>query len=400
MWYASDIPWLPIRMIPDIIDQQPTLLIGELLFITLAVVTLIHALHNGTSHFLVWITTIAAGTANDIFFMVLPVVDNFWHAQCTLNLTGRLPLYIVCVYISFMYIPTVALWRTNLPPFARFSVSALLAGWFYAGFDLFGAKFVWWSWHDTDASIRARWLGVPYGSTLWTVVFTFCFCMILHFVSLKHSQLGFQRFGAGLLLTSLLATPLMMIFMSMVQFTKLALVYGLDNYLLISEYPRVPDQTSLLITIFILIIMVIYGCKNLRIKPFAHDYTSDRVLFIFIAIYFATFLTLMIVSSPEEAISIGVHQEIGECYVEDWDLFNISRYKYLCPSDYDEDFRICTYDQDYWEVDMDMPTWYTICGLPHSNYTKWVTAETIICVGGAIVFYYLLCTSNKKIKNE
>ena len=35
-----------------------------------------------------------------------------------------------------------------------------------------GIKFLWWTWHDTDAPIRVRILGVPVGSSVWVVTFT------------------------------------------------------------------------------------------------------------------------------------------------------------------------------------------------------------------------------------
>ena len=35
-----------------------------------------------------------------------------------------------------------------------------------------GIKFLWWTWHDTDAPIDYRILGVPIGSTVWVITFT------------------------------------------------------------------------------------------------------------------------------------------------------------------------------------------------------------------------------------
>ena len=31
---------------------------------------------------------------------------------------------------------------------------------------------MWWTWHDTDAPIAYRILGVPVGSTVWVITFT------------------------------------------------------------------------------------------------------------------------------------------------------------------------------------------------------------------------------------
>ena len=37
---------------------------------------------------------------------------------------------------------------------------------------LTGIKFLWWTWHDMDAPIDYRILGVPIGSTVWVITFT------------------------------------------------------------------------------------------------------------------------------------------------------------------------------------------------------------------------------------
>ena len=41
----------------------------------------------------------------------------------------------------------------------------------YAPYDLTGIKYLWWTWHDTDAPIAHRLLGVPVGSTVWVITF-------------------------------------------------------------------------------------------------------------------------------------------------------------------------------------------------------------------------------------
>ena len=48
----------------------------------------------------------------------------------------------------------------------------------YAPYDLTGVKFLWWTWHDTDAPVRERILGVPVGSTVWVITFTASFQVI------------------------------------------------------------------------------------------------------------------------------------------------------------------------------------------------------------------------------
>ena len=194
---------------------MPSFVIGEFYFLFLASVTLLHAISHGRTHLFVWAASLCAGTANDAFFMVLPIVDNFWQAQACIMLTPRMPLYIPCVYVVFMYTSTVACWRLGLSFWSSVCLTGLMGEMIYAPYDITGIKFLWWTWHDTDAPIRHRLLGVPIGSSVWVITFTACFqfCVTL---TIKR-QSCWARQLLGLLVTSLLSTPLMMLQMAALQ---------------------------------------------------------------------------------------------------------------------------------------------------------------------------------------
>src|SRR5436190_5602187 len=104
---ARHLPWRHFTSPAEKWAAQPSFVIGEYLFIALAVAALVHAKRQGRAHLLVWVAALVAGTANDLIFMALPLVDNFWQAQATIMITPRLPLYIPCAYACFMYVPTV-----------------------------------------------------------------------------------------------------------------------------------------------------------------------------------------------------------------------------------------------------------------------------------------------------
>ena len=76
----------------------------------------------------------------------------------------------------------------------------------YAPFDLTGAKFLWWTWHDTDAAVAVRWLGVPVGSTMWTLIHGFAFHAIVQVksrvVAWWMCSTRFLRFTVDLLCTA------------------------------------------------------------------------------------------------------------------------------------------------------------------------------------------------------
>ena len=194
---------------------------------------------------------------NDLLFMMMPFVDNFWHTQCTVMLTPRLPLYIPCVYVVFMYVgvaasnsPFVSSRLLAYPSLGRSSVAALTSGLFYSLYDLVGAKYLWWSWHTTDAATYERWLGVPFGSTLWTIVHVFCFSMLLHWSVFED---GVQSGGGGgggwkkgwskgLMFTGFLATPMMMIAMGPFQLHQLIFAFDDKGYPTIVQQPGKPGE--------------------------------------------------------------------------------------------------------------------------------------------------------------
>ena len=172
------------------------------------------------------------------------MVDNFWHAQCLVMLTPRLPLYIPLAYASFQYVGVASSLRMpNAGVLERCAFAGLASGIFYAAYDLVGARFLWWTWHTTDAATVIRWCGVPVGSTMWTLVHVFVFNYVLHnFViskaggavkKLVHATGERQRDAtnepiplllvASLLVvsTAALTTPFMMVMMSPFQFHQL-----------------------------------------------------------------------------------------------------------------------------------------------------------------------------------
>merc|ERR1719369_2676076 len=193
----------------------------------MALVTLLHALRHGRQHVTVWFAAITAGTANDVIFMMLPMVDNFWQSQACVMLTPRLPLYIPCVYNVFMYCSTVSCWRLGLPTLATCCLTGLMGELIYSPYDITGAKFLWWTWHDTDAPVRHRLLGVPIGSSVWVITFTASFSLIISLTMKNYTSI--KRLVTGLLITSLLSTPVMVVQMSVLQLITLE-SQGLPTY--------------------------------------------------------------------------------------------------------------------------------------------------------------------------
>lgn len=348
---------------------QPTFVIGEYAFMLFAIVALIHAWREGRDHILIWVSAIVAGTANDLIFMALPLVDNFWQAQATIMITERLPLYIPCVYVCFMYYPTVAVRRLRLDLLPQAAATGLVACLFYAPYDIIGAKFLWWTWHDTDLPIAARLLGAPVSSSLWVLTFVAAFSLLVALPLRKDPEVGAWTFAKGLLLVAGLTTVTMVVQMTVLQ--------QLDG--------GTPGYVALATGVGVYLAIVVWKWRGRTVPP-EGERPNDVLIHVAALAYFAMFPLLLLGFDPARHVSAGVHQTVGECYVEQTDVTGMTRDRYLCVSDFDEDF-------DFRCVDAPPPEQterYTVCGKPHTSKGKWLAGVGGLAVLGMAVFSILL----------
>jgi hypothetical protein len=178
----SNMPWSAWRVTTDgwILQYKrlPTFLICEYTMYFLTIIAFIHGANNASLD--LWFASWICGTANDVFFMYLPFSDNFWQAQATIMLTPRLPLYIVCMYVVLIYYSNTAARRYGLSsPIAEAMLTGLLASVLYGVYDINGPRYLWWTWHDSDAAIYERLGGAPIGSTMWILTYS-CLCNLFY----------------------------------------------------------------------------------------------------------------------------------------------------------------------------------------------------------------------------
>ena len=312
-----------------------------------------------------WVAALVAGTANDLIFMALPLVDNFWQAQGMVMLTPRLPLYIPCVYVCFMYIPTVAVRRLGLPPLAAAALTGIVACLFYMPYDIVGAKFLWWTWHDTDKPIAARILGAPASSTLWILTFVGAFSWLIGWAIRKDPEMTGRGFARGLAAVAGLTTILMVV--------QITVLQQLDG--------GAPAYRALAVGVVIYAVLAWRGRASAQRTK---TYGADRLLARTVILYFATLVLIMAFFDPAKHVSTGVHQTIGPCYVEAKDITGLTRHRYLCPTDYNEPFTLaCGGPAPPPEA-----TWYTVCGLPHESYARYFGGLILLGTLGALAFSF------------
>ncbi|MEZ4449267.1 MAG: hypothetical protein R3B09_07285 [Nannocystaceae bacterium] len=362
---APHLPWHVVQSPLTKWAEQPSFVVGEYLFYGVTIAALVHALRQGEGarrHLLVWVGALLAGTANDLIFMALPLVDNFWQAQATIMLTPRLPLYIPCVYVCFMYYPTVAVWRLGLRGLARACLSGLMGSLFYAPYDVVGAKFLWWTWHDSDLPIARRILGAPIGSTMWVITFVAAFSWYLGRAIDRDPSARPGTWARGLGLACGLSSLTMV-----VQLTALQQLDG-----------GVPGPIGLVVVTLLYGALVVRGLRGAPRAGADPWRPADALLFRAIVAYYAGLAAIMAIFDPATHRSASMHQTYGECHVEARDIAGLVRYQYLCAEDFDEDFSFECVDS----LPAAGSEWYTVCGKAHTDFPRWMAGVSVLGVAG------------------
>merc|ERR1712137_398746 len=368
----ESLPWSPVTPPEVVAEKMPSFVIAEILFAVVSLVCFVHSYKKGRTYILVWWASILAGVANDAIFMFLPGVDNFFHAQGTVMLTPRLPLYILFVYNSFIYVSVVAGFQLQLGVLGNSAFVGLLAEAFYCVYDLIGVKFLWWTWHDTDVAIFERIQDVPVGSSMWVITFTSSFYFLLHILSCRSRRIGWPLFFFIILMLCLFTTPMMMAQMVLFQ---LGGVMGRPNVL----------SFSLLLLGYMIVISasMIYSDKWLS-KRFKPSFV-DGVLSTAINIYFAALTFMAVVFKAEDQVSEGYHQSLGQCGVPEENLSGLTREKFLCAQQFQEPFVISDVGSG--------EKWYTIAGVENQFIELWVIGICFVGLIG-ITFYSYLYTAS------
>lgn len=358
---APHLPWSHFTSPLEQWQVLPSFVFGEYMYFAATLAALVHAYRSGRGYLLVWLAALIAGTANDLIFMALPLVDNFWQAQATVMLTPRLPLYIPCVYVCFLYYPTVAARRAGLGPWSTAALAGLIGCLYYAPYDIVGAKFLWWTWHDTDQPIARRILGAPVSSSLWVLTFVSSFAWLVGRALGDAVDVSASTFAKGFALVAGLTTALMMVQITIVQ----QLDGGAPGYIAFATT----------IALYAAVVWRDRGALGSVARP--RDGLAQAV----VTAHFATFVLILAVFSPETHRSTGVHQLPGECYVETTDLTGFTRHQHLCVTDFDEDYSFaCAAPPG------DGAEWYTVCGRPHSSFAAWMFGVVLLAAAGIAVF--------------
>ncbi len=183
----------------------------ELVMLLGFILTLRHALRERRVGrpfgLLLWLTAAFYGVWMEL--LAYNTVDNFSHAQFTVMFYGKqLPLYVVLLYPTFLYVAISAARKLKAGALATFFTAGLLTVMIDVPFDIMGPDCGWWVWHeggeDPFGLVDHRWLGVPVSSYCWHLLFGGSAALISRRFGARLSP---QLAGRGLLRASLTLLP-------------------------------------------------------------------------------------------------------------------------------------------------------------------------------------------------
>ncbi|PIO76613.1 hypothetical protein TELCIR_01299 [Teladorsagia circumcincta] len=141
-----------------ILQNNPYFLLADALFTFLCFLTLLHAYRHGGRYLYVWIAITIHAFNLESLALTVPDLNLSWHAQGVLSFFGmRVPLYALfgihqmCGYTAYVLVR-----RMRLPLWAEGPAVGLSSVMLLIPYRILGTKLLWWTWHDTDPTIKDR----------------------------------------------------------------------------------------------------------------------------------------------------------------------------------------------------------------------------------------------------
>ncbi|XP_031618054.1 uncharacterized protein LOC116337539 [Contarinia nasturtii] len=380
MNYSSFGDWLVAYRDPyDYWKSHPTYAICELNFLIGASLMLAHAFVTGGRWPWLFFASMTHGFVIELISYFAPFIENFWHAQGIITFFDRrMALYIAILYPMFYY---HASWTVSKMKLKSQLVEHMAVGLMTVlvdmPYDIIGPKFVHWIWHDTDPNIYDRHYWVPWNSYYFHLCFSASFHFWFHSVRRwTEKRKDLDKWQAGTLKSEI---------MSLVCASFLGMPTGclffVAVYHPLHDFYNVPSEVTA-ISILLIFTAVVWKfdrkCNRYE-KPAKMNFMS-KVLFGHFIVHYMVYLGTAIFFNPEDVVSVGMHQPIGNCNETEpvhTILKTLERQKYLCVENYDEmyyDFHCLPNGI----TPSDGSIWYTVCGMPFENRAEYITVLSLI----------------------
>ncbi|KDO34693.1 hypothetical protein SPRG_00757 [Saprolegnia parasitica CBS 223.65] len=296
-----------------------------------------------------------------------------WYAQGMIMLGGgHLPLYLVVLHTLFYYVAYITTQRLHLQDYASACVFVVVVVGLNFPLELMGPKFIFWTFHDTEPTLKERFLSIPiaillahiasalsFYSTLWGAISLGLEGHVYH----EEQAVAEHMYPIASILVSI---PLSVFYFAM-------LFHLVCDLLLIQ--PQI-----LLLALVALSIAIIWTCDRLggdlgppQIPPWVYDgeWTSawyDHALVQAVFLYTGILVLLTLVINPTRLTSLSFHQRLGDCSIDTTYTTLLAtrqtRAMYLCSKAYDEEFTFCNVPSSQLYT---YEPWYAVCGRKYEH---------------------------------
>lgn len=350
--------------------NQPSFLAAEAIYFFLFVSTFVHAFRHGRRYLFTWLGITFVGMTTECLRFINPAWDIIWHAQGTFTYLGmRIPCYLFGVYQFVFYVSYVFARRLYLYWWAEGPAAGLISVLLLFPIFPFGAKLLWFQWHDSDIAVTDKFLWVPWTALLFIASTSCSFLWYLHLLRQlilpeNYNWKLFMRefFCAG-------AAGILSVFSAVGQAEILVtFIRGAWNI-------NMGITTSTVLGVFTLLFFINdrhNGRKEARSQVDMQYWFDD--LFCAVSINYLFFMLLPFVTDPGTIVSEGLHQPIGPCNITE--QYNtvvgtiVQRKKYYCPYSQTAncyDFHCLPNRVPPIPEAVEALEWYPICGKDYEN---------------------------------
>ncbi|XP_050072772.1 uncharacterized protein LOC126560866 [Anopheles maculipalpis] len=348
----QDFPdWLiSVRNPVELFTLQPSYIVSQVYCIIGAFLCLGHALHRGGRWPYLWFGSVLSGVLIEGSMYFSPYGDTIWLSPTVADLFGqKIPIFIFFVYPFFYYQAFWAVSKLRLKcRWSEHIAVGMLVVLFDLPFDMISIKFLHWTLHETEPMLGERVYSVPCTLLLFFAVTTFTFSYLFHNMRKWLDPATHNRWASGPFRTELVVT---------IGSASLSLTFGSVLFLAFN-YPLhtvlgIPIKV-IVIGVFLCVLTIFwkFDRKSNRSSPSGQSFV-DHILNGYIVGHFLLYLGLAIVLNPQNAVSSGRHQPIGNC----------SNTSYA-----NTDLCLDTYNRRYYDFHCVVKPpnegayWYTICG--------------------------------------
>ncbi|GAB0089641.1 uncharacterized protein DMENIID0001_042170 [Sergentomyia squamirostris] len=370
----------------NIYRAHPSYFYCEAVFLLGAILIAVHSCWKGGRWPFLFLAALGQGLTVELISYWIPYIDNFWQGQTSIMLFGhRLPLYIMFLYPVFYYHSSWAASKLKLRcPLVEHVAVGVLVVLIDIPYDIIGAKFVHWIWHDTDPNIEHRHYWVPWNSYYFHACFAASWSFIFHSTRRWFTSKNLGKWESGSISTELPPVLLAALFGMPVGCLFFTIFYHPFHDL----FNVHSEVTSVTLLVTFIVIVWRFDRNSLRTGSVEKIRCLDWTLIIHLILHYLTFLLIPVFFNPEDAVSMGLHEPVGDCNktVQVPGLFKtLQKRVFLCVTDYDEayyDFH-CLPGQ---KLPKEGSSWYTVCGTPFENRVEYILILSLIAFVAFMVF--------------